>query len=41
LQRFLKFLLSDETAAALASADFVPLPAGVRNQLVFELEEMR
>ena len=41
LQRFLKFLLSDETAAALASADLVPLPAGVRNQLVFELEEMR
>ncbi len=41
LQRFLKFLLSDETAAALAPADFVPLPAGVRNQLVFEIEEMR
>ncbi len=41
LQRFLKFLLSDETAAALAPADFVPLPVGVRNQLVFELEEMR
>jgi len=41
LQLFLKFLLSDETAAALAPADFVPLPVGVRNQLVFELEEMR
>jgi phosphate transport system substrate-binding protein len=41
LQRFLKFLLSDETAAALAPADFVPLPVGVRNQLVFELEEMK
>ena len=41
LQRFLKFLLSDETAAALAPADFVPLPAGVRNQLVFEIEEIR
>lgn len=41
LQRFLKFLLSDETAAALAPADFVPLPVGVRNQLVFEIEEMR
>lgn len=41
LQRFLKFLLSDEAAAALAPADFVPLPVGVRNQLVFELEEMK
>ncbi len=41
LQRFLKFLLSDETAAALAPADFVPLPVGVRNQLVFEIEDMR
>jgi phosphate transport system substrate-binding protein len=41
LQRFLKFLLSDDTAAALAPADFVPLPVGARNQLVFELEEMR
>jgi len=41
LQRLLKFLLSDETAAALAPADFVPLPVGVRNQLVFELEEMK
>lgn len=41
LQRFLKFLLSDEAAAALAPADFVPLPVGVRNQLVFEIEEMK
>lgn len=41
LQRFLKFLLSDETVAALVPADFVPLPVGVRNQLVFEIEEMR
>ena len=41
LQRFLKFLLSDETAATLAPAHFVPLPRGARNQLVFELEEMR
>lgn len=41
LQRFLKFLLSDATAEALAPADFVPLPAGARNQLVFELEEMK
>ncbi len=41
LQRFLKFLLADETAAALAPAGFVPLPGGVRNQLVFELEEMK
>lgn len=38
---FLKFLLSDEGAAALAPAHFVPLPVGVRNQLVFELEEMK
>ncbi|MBI2814615.1 MAG: substrate-binding domain-containing protein [Opitutae bacterium] len=41
LLRFLKFLLADETAAALAPAHFVPLPRGARNQLVFELEEMR
>ncbi len=41
LQRYLKFLLSDETAAALAPADFLPLPLGARNQLVFEFEEMR
>ena len=40
LQLFLKFLLSDEAAAALAPAYFVPLPPGARNQLVFELEEM-
>jgi phosphate transport system substrate-binding protein len=38
---FLKFLLSDEGAAALTPAHFVPLPVGVRNQLVFELEEMK
>jgi len=38
---FLKFLLSDEGAAALAPAHFVPLPTGVRNQLVFGLEEMK
>ena len=41
LQLFLKFLLSDTAAAALAPAHFVPLPVGVRNRLVFELEEMR
>jgi phosphate transport system substrate-binding protein len=41
LQGFLKFLLSDEMAAALAPADYLPLPVSVRNQLVFELEEMR
>jgi phosphate transport system substrate-binding protein len=41
LQRFLKFLLADEAAAVLAPADIVPLPVGVRNQLVFELEEMK
>jgi len=41
LQRFLKYLLSDESAAALAQASFLPLPVGARNQLVFELEEMR
>ena len=41
LQLFLKFLLSDEAAAALAAAHFIPLPPGARNQLVFELEEMR
>ena len=40
LQLFLKFLLSDEAAAALAPAFYLPLPLGVRNQLVFELEEM-
>jgi phosphate transport system substrate-binding protein len=41
LQLFLKFLLSDEAAAALAKAYFLPLPTGARNQLVFELEEMK
>jgi len=41
LQQFLKFILSDDGAAALAPAHFVPLPLGARNQLVFELEEMK
>jgi phosphate transport system substrate-binding protein len=41
LRQFLKFHLSDEGAAALAPAHFVPLPLGIRNQLVFELEEMK
>ncbi|MBI2498550.1 MAG: hypothetical protein HYV75_11740 [Opitutae bacterium] len=41
LQLFLKFLLSAEAAAALAPEHFLPLPPGARNQLVFELEEMR
>ncbi len=41
LLRFLKFLLADETAAALAPAHVVPLPRGARSQLVFELAEMR
>jgi phosphate transport system substrate-binding protein len=41
LRRFLRFLLSAETVAALAPAGFVPLPVGAHNQLVFELEEMR
>jgi len=41
LQLFLKFLLSDEAAVALAPASCLPLPLGVRNQLAFELEEMR
>ncbi len=41
LQLFLKFLLSDEAAAALIPAHCLPLPPDVRNQLVFELEEMR
>lgn len=41
LQLFLKFLLSAEAAAALAPAHFLPLAPGARNQLVFELEEMR
>ncbi|MBI2510829.1 MAG: substrate-binding domain-containing protein [Opitutae bacterium] len=37
---FLRFLLSDECADALAQADFQPLPPDARNQLVFELEEL-
>lgn len=41
LRRFLRFLLAEETAGVLAPAGYVPLPAGVRNQLVFELQEMR
>jgi phosphate transport system substrate-binding protein len=41
LQLFLKFLLSDAAAAALAPAHYLPLPLGARNQLAFELEEMR
>lgn len=39
LQLFLRFLLSDECAEALAQAHFVALPIDARNQLVFELEE--
>jgi phosphate transport system substrate-binding protein len=35
---FLRFLLSDECAEALAEANFQALPLEVRNQLVFELE---
>ncbi|WP_438479013.1 PstS family phosphate ABC transporter substrate-binding protein [Oleiharenicola lentus] len=41
LQDFLKFLLSDEAAAALAKAHFASLPLSARNQLIFELEEIR
>ena len=37
---FLKFLLSDECAEALALANFVPLPAAARHQLVFAFEEL-
>lgn len=40
LMLLLRFLLSDECADALAPAHFQTLPAGARNQLVFELEEM-
>lgn len=39
LQLFLRFLLSDECAEALAQAHFVALPIDARNQLVFELEK--
>ncbi len=39
LQLFLRFLLSDECAEALAPAHFVALPIDARNRLVFELEE--
>lgn len=38
---FLRFLLSDECGEALAEAHFLPLPVSARNQLVFELEELR
>jgi ABC-type phosphate transport system substrate-binding protein len=41
LQLFLQFLLSDEAAAALAPASFLPLPPGDRHRLGFELEGMR
>lgn len=37
---FLRFLLSDECADALAQANFQALPVDARNQLVFELEEL-
>lgn len=37
----LRFLLSDTAAETLAPAQFVGLPVGARNQLVFELEELR
>ncbi len=39
LQLFLRFLLGDECAEALAQAHFIALPIDARNQLVFELEE--
>jgi phosphate transport system substrate-binding protein len=38
---FLRFLLSDECAGTLQQAHFLPLPVTARNQLVFEIEEMR
>lgn len=41
LLAFLRFLLSDECGEALAAAHFLPLPVSARNQLVFELEELR
>ncbi len=37
----LRFLLSDPAAEALAEANFQLLPVGARNQLIFELEELR
>lgn len=37
----LRFLLGDEAAEALVAAQFQPLPIGARNQLIFELEELR
>lgn len=41
LQPLLKFLLSDEGMASLAPAQFVGLPLSVRNDLIFEFEEIR
>ena len=41
LQPLLKFLLSDEGLASLAPAQFVGLPLSVRNDLIFEFEEIR
>jgi ABC-type phosphate transport system substrate-binding protein len=37
---FLRFLLSDEGADALATANFHALPVDARNQLAFELEAL-
>lgn len=36
----LRYLLSDECGELLAREGFVPLPISVRNQLIFELEEL-
>ena len=41
LNFLLRHLLADETAPALLKAGIVPLPVQARNQLVFELENMR
>ncbi|MBI3886308.1 MAG: substrate-binding domain-containing protein [Opitutae bacterium] len=41
LQQFLKFLVSDEAARALAQANFLPLPDGVRHQAAFDFESLR
>ncbi|MBA4136684.1 MAG: hypothetical protein C0518_05145 [Opitutus sp.] len=38
---FLKFLLSEECAEALAGSQFLALPASARNALIFEFEELR
>lgn len=40
LMLFLRFLLSDECADALAQANFQALPVDARNQLLFELEAL-